>query len=74
MSQLSAQQIRALDPYAFLTGADGIDRVSVAAADILSLPYDDNSLDCVVAEAVTMVVDRHRAAKELAHRRKMAWS
>lgn len=44
----------------------GVDRVRVEAADILSLPYDDNSFDCVVAEAVTMFVDRDRAAKELA--------
>ena len=41
-------------------------RVRVEAADILSLPYDDASFDCVVAEAVTMFVDRQRAAKELA--------
>jgi SAM-dependent methyltransferase len=40
-------------------------RVSVEEADILSLPYDDDSFDCVVAEAVTMFVDRQRAAKEL---------
>lgn len=135
MSQLSAQQVSALDPYAFLavlgkrvihpggrestgrllewaalkpgervldigcgvgttairiareTGADvvaadisplmreralrnvgrsGVDRVRVEVADILALPYDDNSFDCVVAEAVTMFVDRDRAAKELA--------
>ncbi len=135
MSQLSAQQVRELDPYAFLAvlgkrvihpggresteqllewaalrpgervldigcgvgttairiarqaGADvvaadisplmrqralrnvahaGVDRVQVEAADILALPYDDNSFDCVVAEAVTMFVDRDRAAKELA--------
>ena len=42
------------------------DRVRVDVADILSLPYADNSFDCVFAEAVTMFVDRHRAAKELA--------
>jgi len=135
MSQLSAQQVRALDPYAFLavlgkwvihpggresterllewaalkpgervldigcgvgttairiareTGADvvaadisplmrvralrnvarsGVNGVRVEAADILALPYDDTSFDCVVAEAVTMFVDRERAAKELA--------
>jgi len=41
-------------------------RVSVEEADLLSLPYDDDSFDCVVAEAVTMFVDRQRAAKELA--------
>ena len=42
------------------------DRVQVHEADILNLPYDDDTFDCVVAEAVTMFVDRHRAAKELA--------
>jgi len=41
-------------------------KVSVEDADILSLPYDDDSFDCVIAEAVTMFVDRQRAAKELA--------
>lgn len=41
-------------------------QVTVEEADILSLPYDDHSFDCVVAEAVTMFVDRQRAAKELA--------
>jgi len=44
----------------------GIDGVRVEAANILALPYDDNSFDCVVAEAVTIFVDRDRAAKELA--------
>lgn len=42
------------------------DRVRVDEADILSLPYDDDSFDCMFAEAVTMFVDRQRAAKELA--------
>lgn len=42
------------------------DRVRVEEADILCLPYDDDSFDCVFAEAVTMFVDRQRAAKELA--------
>lgn len=42
------------------------DRVTVDEADILSLPYADDSFDCVIAEAVTMFVDRERAAKELA--------
>lgn len=41
-------------------------RVSVEEADILNLPYADDSFDCVFAEAVTMFVDRHRAAKEVA--------
>jgi len=41
------------------------DRVSVEAADICALPYADGHFDRVVAEAVTMFVDRQRAAKEL---------
>jgi SAM-dependent methyltransferase len=41
------------------------DRVEVAAADILDMPYPDSSFDCVIAEAVTMFVDRPRAAAEL---------
>jgi SAM-dependent methyltransferase len=41
------------------------DRVDVAEADILDLPYPDDSFDCVIAEAVTMFVDRPRAAAEL---------
>jgi SAM-dependent methyltransferase len=32
----------------------------------LSLAYDDDAFDVVIAEAVTMFVDRARAAKELA--------
>ena len=43
-----------------------IDRVRVEEADILRLPYPDASFDCVLAEAVTMFVDRPRAARELA--------
>jgi ubiquinone/menaquinone biosynthesis C-methylase UbiE len=42
-----------------------VDRVDVAEADILDLPYADDSFDCVIAEAVTMFVDRPRAAAEL---------
>jgi SAM-dependent methyltransferase len=42
------------------------DRVTVEHADILRLPYDDDSFDVVIAEAVTMFVDRQRAAAELA--------
>ncbi len=41
------------------------DRVSVEAADICALPYDDGRFDRVVAEAVTMFVDRDRAISEL---------
>jgi SAM-dependent methyltransferase len=40
--------------------------VRVESADILALPYPDESYDCVLAEAVTMFVDRKRATAELA--------
>jgi SAM-dependent methyltransferase len=40
-------------------------RVSVEAADICQLPYADGCFDRVVAEAVTMFVDRDRAIREL---------
>lgn len=39
--------------------------VRVEAADICELPYPDGTFDRVVAEAVTMFVDRPRAAAEL---------
>ena len=39
--------------------------VVVESADILNLPYAHGSFDCVLAEAVTMFVDRPRAAAEL---------
>lgn len=42
------------------------ERVTVKVADILDLPYPDGSFDVVIAEAVTMFVDRDRAAAELA--------
>jgi SAM-dependent methyltransferase len=42
------------------------DRVSVAHGDILELNYADDTFDVVIAEAVTMFVDRGRAAAELA--------
>ena len=35
-----------------------LDRVTVEEGDILALPYPDDSFDVVVAEAVTMFVDR----------------
>jgi ubiquinone/menaquinone biosynthesis C-methylase UbiE len=41
------------------------ERVSVEAADICALPYHDGRFDRVVAEAVTMFVDRDRAIAEL---------
>jgi SAM-dependent methyltransferase len=39
--------------------------VDVEQGDILDLTYDDASFDVVIAEAVTMFVDRRRAAREL---------
>lgn len=39
--------------------------VEVDDGDILDLKYADDSFDIVIAEAVTMFVDRHRAAAEL---------
>jgi SAM-dependent methyltransferase len=41
------------------------DRVSVQGADICALPFPDASFDRVIAEAVTMFVDRDRAIGEL---------
>lgn len=46
--------------------AAGVSGVSIENADILALPYDAGSFDYVLAEAVTMFVDRRRAAAELA--------
>jgi SAM-dependent methyltransferase len=40
-------------------------RVSVEAADICALPFEDGRFDRVVAEAVTMFVDRDQAIREL---------
>jgi len=45
-------------------GLDG--QVRVEQADILALPYPDDAFDRVIAEAVTMFVDRPRAVAELA--------
>lgn len=42
------------------------DRVTVEEGDILDLGFADDSFDVVIAEAVTMFVDRPRAASELA--------
>jgi ubiquinone/menaquinone biosynthesis C-methylase UbiE len=44
-------------------GAAG--RVRLQQADIVDLPFADGSFDRVVAEAVTMFVDRRQAAREL---------
>ncbi|HEX2736936.1 MAG TPA: class I SAM-dependent methyltransferase [Acidimicrobiia bacterium] len=40
--------------------------VTVEEADILALPYPDDHFDVVIAEAVTMFVNREQAASELA--------
>jgi ubiquinone/menaquinone biosynthesis C-methylase UbiE len=40
--------------------------VRVEDANILALPYADSTFDCVLAEAVTMFVNRKNAAAELA--------
>jgi ubiquinone/menaquinone biosynthesis C-methylase UbiE len=45
--------------------ADLSEPIEVCYGDILALDYADNSFDCVVAEAVTMFVDRPSAAREL---------
>lgn len=41
------------------------DQVTVEEADILALPYPDDRFDCVIAEAVTMFVNRPRAAEAM---------
>jgi SAM-dependent methyltransferase len=41
------------------------DRVSIEEADITALPYPDGAFDRVVAEAVTMFVDRACSTREL---------
>jgi ubiquinone/menaquinone biosynthesis C-methylase UbiE len=41
------------------------DRVHLQEGDILALDFHDDSFDVVIAEAVTMFVDRPRAAREL---------
>ena len=48
-----------------VTAAGVADRVVVEEGDILALSCPDDSFDVVIAEAVTMFVDRHRAAAEL---------
>jgi SAM-dependent methyltransferase len=41
------------------------DLVTVTSGDIVALPFDDAAFDVVIAEAVTMFVDRPRAVAEL---------
>jgi SAM-dependent methyltransferase len=48
-----------------VAASDVADRVTVAPGDILDLDFADGAFDVVVAEAVTMFVDRSRAAGEL---------
>ena len=47
-----------------VAGAGVAGQVEVHAADVQELPFDDESFDRVVIEAVTMFVDRERAALE----------
>jgi ubiquinone/menaquinone biosynthesis C-methylase UbiE len=46
--------------------AAGLSNITAERADILQLPYPVGCFDCVLAEAVTMFVNRPRAAAELA--------
>lgn len=48
-----------------IQSTDIADRVRVEESDITVLPYPDASFDHVVAEAVTMFVDRRKATREL---------
>jgi len=48
-----------------VTKAGVEDKVDVVRADLQHLPYPDNSFDRVLAEAVSMYVDRPKAAVEL---------
>lgn len=45
--------------------ANADERVHIREGDILALEFPDDSFDVVIAEAVTMFVDRARAAREL---------
>lgn len=49
-----------------VAAAGVLEQVRVESGDILALPYPDDAFDVVIAEAVTMFVDRPRAAAELA--------
>lgn len=49
--------------YVRAAGVEG--QVHVEEADITALPYPDGTFDRVIAEAVTMFVERSRAAREL---------
>jgi SAM-dependent methyltransferase len=40
------------------------DRIEIDAGDIHALPYEDDTFDVTIVEAVTMFVDRERAIKE----------
>lgn len=46
--------------------ANVADQVTIREGDICALPFTDGAFDVVIAEAVTMFVDRQRAAAELA--------
>ena len=61
LSPIMLERARANSTDAGLAGL-----VTVEEGDILHLAYPDSSFDVVIAEAVTMFVDRRRAATELA--------
>jgi len=61
LSPVMLERARANAAHADLHGL-----VSVQEGDILGLAFPDDSFDVVIAEAVTMFVDRRRAAAELA--------
>jgi len=48
-----------------VNAADAEESVHVRQGDILALDFPDDAFDVVIAEAVTMFVDRSRAAEEL---------
>jgi ubiquinone/menaquinone biosynthesis C-methylase UbiE len=56
MRERAAENVKA-------AGCEG--QVTVEQGDILALSYPDNNFDRVIAEAVTMFVDRSKAAREL---------
>jgi len=67
-AQVTAVDISALmleRAEANLRAAGVADRVTVAHGDILALDFGEATFDVVIAEAVTMFVDRRRAAAEL---------
>lgn len=73
LARRAAVQVTAVDvsphmlarAHHYVAAADLGERVRVAHGDVLTLEFPDRSFDRVLAEAVTMFVDRPRAAQEL---------